>query len=494
MRVNKVYLCFIICLFIFSTSVNAQNTGLVRQQKDSILKDITNIDRQLKKISTRDTTKGFSAPLRIDSAYAKGLNASNLQPLRDEKGLLILKNDWMPFDDHVSFRDTVIFDPVFLPVVFDGKILPSDMDFLSKKSENDTTSEFHLISPDSTFAPKLARVKEIEAERRQYYMNNPQRVKLNAFHFKDIPLLKETIVEKKSIFQDLLTTDDPIGINKPEVEKIRIKPVYWIKTGEHSLQINQNELSDNWYNGGNSNFSIINYHKLNVKYKKNKTSFENSFEWRLNVQRTPADKFHKISIIEDYVRNSSLFGITAFKKWSYNVNLKIETPIFRGYPVNSESRVRSLFSPLVVNSGIGMRYTTENISPKDKYKRLNLSLELSPASINYTLVADTMVDKSRYGVDEGKKSKLDLGSTVKADISYSFNRYNKFTSRIMYFTNYEKILFECENKYTMNLNRFLSTSIYFYLRYDDGVPPTKKGDWGYFQYNEMVGFGLTYTW
>ena len=113
MRVNKVYLCFIICLFIFSTSVNAQNTGLVRQQKDSILKDITNIDRQLKKISTRDTTKGFSAPLRIDSAYAKGLNASNLQPLRDEKGLLILKNDWMPFDDHVSFRDTVIFDPVF---------------------------------------------------------------------------------------------------------------------------------------------------------------------------------------------------------------------------------------------------------------------------------------------------------------------------------------------------------------------------------------------
>jgi hypothetical protein len=62
-------------------------------------------------------------------------------------------------------------------------------------------------------------------------MNNPQRVKLNAFHFKDIPLLKETIVEKKSIFQDLLTTDDPIGINKPEVEKIRIKPVIGSKQG-----------------------------------------------------------------------------------------------------------------------------------------------------------------------------------------------------------------------------------------------------------------------
>jgi hypothetical protein len=85
----------------------------------------------------------------------QGLNASNLQPLRDEKGLLILKKDWMPFDDHVSFRDTVIFDPVFLPVVFDGKILPSDMDFLSKKSESDTKSEFHLISPDSTFALNL---------------------------------------------------------------------------------------------------------------------------------------------------------------------------------------------------------------------------------------------------------------------------------------------------------------------------------------------------
>jgi hypothetical protein len=47
----------------------------------------------------------------------------------------------------------------------------------------------------------------------------------------------------------------------------------------------------------------------------------------------------------------------------------------------------------------------------------------------------------------------------------------------------------------MALNRYLSTSIYAYLRYDDGVPVDKKAKgWGYFQFNEIIGFGLSYTW
>ncbi|GAB6009125.1 DUF3078 domain-containing protein [Dysgonomonas reticulitermitis] len=492
MNVNKFFLGLIMLLFVFG-SANAQNRGSTNLKKDSLLNNITDLNKRLKDASSKNISEGFSAPLKIDTVYANQLNDESFLPQRNKYGLLVLEPNWIPFAENVTFRDTVILDPVFLPVIFDGKILPDNLDFLSEKS--DSTEEFRLIPRESTFALELDRMQHIRDMRKYYITNNPQRIRISTSNFVDSEKLKETaVVEKKNVFKELLTTDDAISISKPEVEKIQIKPVYWLKNGEHSLQINQNDISDNWHKGGNSNFSVINYHKLYQKYKKNKIIFENTFEWKLNVQRTPADEFHKLSIIDDYVRNSSTFSLTAFKKWSYNVNLKIETPLFHGYPVNSESRVRALFSPLKVNSGIGMKYSLEKISKKDKYKRFDLSLELSPISINYTLVADSLVDETRYGVEKGKKALLDFGSTVNANISYGFNRFSKFTSRIMYFTNYEKAIFEAENKFTMNLNRFLSASVYFYLRYDDGVSPDKKGKWGYFQYNETVGFGLSYSW
>lgn len=493
MKVNKFYLALILVSLVFA-SLNAQNTSYTKQRKDSILNNITNIDRQLKKISDRNNTTGFSAPVKIDTIFAKKLNDASFQPQRDKNGLIVLPNDWVPFSDQTNFRDTVIFDPVFLPVIFDGKILPSDLNFLSKQKDSDIGSDFHLISTDSTFAPLLARTGQIQESRRVYYMNNPLKIKLNFLDFKDTPRLTENFVEKRNIFKELLTTDDPISITRPEVEKIQIKPVYWIKTGEHSLQMNHNNFK-NWYAGGNNNFSILNYHKVTLNYKKNKISFDNTFEWKLNIQQTPADTLHKVNIMEDYVRMYNVLGISAYKKWSYTANLEVKTALFNGYQINVPDRVTAFLSPLQVNTGIGMGYKYENISKTDKYKKLNLSLDVAPVSINYVFVGSDNVNETRFGIKEGKKSKLDFGSTINLNLAYNFNRYSGFTTRVKYFTNYEKVIVENENKFTMAFSRFLSSSVYLYLRYDDGIGIANKSKgWGYFQLNEMLGFGLSYKW
>ncbi len=122
MRAGKIYLSLIISLFTF-VSVQAQNDGKV--MRDSILNRITDIDAKLKELSIKDTTIGFSAPLKIDTLYANQLHDANLGQLRDENGLLIVDTKWVPFDANMSFRDTIIFEPIFLPVIFDG-IVASD--------------------------------------------------------------------------------------------------------------------------------------------------------------------------------------------------------------------------------------------------------------------------------------------------------------------------------------------------------------------------------
>lgn len=499
MRERIFWLGFIVFLFI-STLVNSQNGSNAKLKKDSLLNNITNIDKRLKKISIKDASSGFLMP-KIDTLSIYQLYNISVQPERDSQGLLVVKNNWKPFDNDMSFRDTIIIDPAFLPVVFEGKILPSKMDFLSKIIPSE---QFHLISPDSTFAPQLEKVRQIEVARRAYYMNNPLKIKLNALNFKNSPVPKENVEEKRNIFKDLLTTDNAIGVNTPDIEKFQIKPVYWLTNGEHRLQLSFNTYSDQW--GGENNFDLFSNQKFTFNYKKKKIEFNNLVEWRLQLKQiTSVDKDkeenknkNKINVIEDYIRTYSTFGLKAIKKWSYSSNLEMKTPLFSKL-TNEVKRVkqRAFLSPFELNLGVGMRYATEKTWKDNKYKKFNFSTDLSVLSVNYKYVGSDSIPVTWFGIEEGNKSKTELGSTVNMNVSYAHNRYTKFTSRIKYFTNYEKVYLECENSFDFALNRYFSTTLYFYLKYDDGVPVEKKNNdktWGYFNYNQMVRFGLTYTW
>ena len=52
-----------------------------------------------------------------------------------------------------------------------------------------------------------------------------------------------------------------------------------------------------------------------------------------------------------------------------------------------------------------------------------------------------------------------------------------------------------ENTFDMPLNKFFSTKVYTCLRFDDSVGANNKGEgWGYFQFSELLSFGLSYTW
>lgn len=496
MRVSKIYFSLIIFLFT-SLSTYAQTDRNNGVRKDSLLNKITDIESRVREVSTKDTMRGFSAPLKIDTAYANQIQEANLQPIRDKNGLIIMTPDWVPFSNNVSFRDTVIFEPAYLPVIFEGKILPRNIDFRSKDDTTSGVEPFYLISPDSTFAPQLKRVEHMEDMRRLYYTSNPQRIQLDASAFKGTPVIKEAVVEQRNPFKELITAENPIEFSKPEIEKIKIKPVYWIINGKHELQASQNSFSEKW--GSDNNFNLYSNQVVNANYKKKKIAFNNLFEWRLNLQQITGSKKDDndgINIIDDYLRTYSTFSIEAFKKWSYSTNLEMKTPLFEKKKVGDRTVVqRAILSPFELNLGLGMRYKTETVSKQDKYRKFNVAADLSVLSLNYKFVGDNRVDEKQFGIEEGDKSKTEYGSTFNVNLSYSRNRYTSFTSRLKYFTNYEKVYVEFENSLNFALNRYLSTTLYLYVKYDDSLTPENRDPkYKFFNYNEMLRFGLTYTW
>ena len=503
MRVCKI--CFNLIIFLFAfVLLNAQNDN--KAQKDSLLNRMTDIETKLKEFSSKDTTIGFSAPLKIDTTYAYKIHKVNLQPLRDDNGLLIVTPDWTPFSDNISFRDTVIFEPAFLPVMFEGKILPSKLDFIPKDTLAQQNAPFHLISPDSTFAPMLTRIQQIEDMRKYYYVNNPQKIRLNALGFKGVSVIEEKEVERRNPFKDLISADSPIEFTTPEIEKIRIKPVYWLKNGEHRLQLSYNTYSDKW--GGDNNFDLFSHQKFDINYKKKKIRFNNLIEWRLQLKQLVSveDKDReenknkgKINVIEDHLRTYSTFSIEAFyKRWFYSTNLEMKTPVLDKKTIEANRQLqRSFLSPFELNLGLGMRYEVENTSEKNKHRKFRLSADLSALSINYKYVRHDSIPVASFGIEEGDRAKTEYGSTYNVNFSYSHNNFTKFSSRLKYFTNYEKVYAEWENSVDFAINSYFATTIYFYMKYDDGVPEANKNNdkrWGYFNYNTMLRFGLTYTW
>lgn len=123
---------------------------------------------------------------------------------------------------------------------------------------------------------------------------------------------------------------------------------------------------------------------------------------------------------------------------------------------------------------------------------MRLTLDLSPLSLNYRYVKNSKVDVGRYGIREGKKSMLDIGSTITSIVTYDITRYISWNSRFKYFTSYDMVEAEFENTLNMMLSQYFSTRLYLNVRFDDSVSPDST--FKYFQINEVVSFGLNYRW
>lgn len=73
------------------------------------------------------------------------------------------------------------------------------------------------------------------------------------------------------------------------------KPNFWKLSGNYSLQLFQNYVSDNWYKGGESNYSMLGTVTLQANYNnKQRFRWENKLELRLGLQNSKGDTLHTV--------------------------------------------------------------------------------------------------------------------------------------------------------------------------------------------------------
>ena len=292
--------------------------------------------------------------------------------------------------------------------------------------------------------------------------------------------------EMTSHAEEVIIPKNQTNISEP-VTLVTVRPNFWSYAGDYSLQFLQNYVSDNWYKGGESNYSMIGAATLQANYNdKEKIKWDNKLEMKLGMQSSQGDTLHNYKSSEDLIRLTSKLGVQATKKWYYTLQAIASTQFTHGYKANDPTVYSDFMSPFNMNLSLGMDYKVEWFD-----KRLTGTVNISPIAGNFKYV-DRLSLAKKYGIDEGKHSLWDLGSTFTTDLSWAISDLIKWKTRLYAYTTYHRAEVEWENTVTFQLSKYISTQVFVYPRFDDSAKK-RNSKYGYFQLKEYWSLGFSYS-
>jgi len=264
----------------------------------------------------------------------------------------------------------------------------------------------------------------------------------------------------------------------------------WKTSGNVTLNFSQVSLT-NWAAGGSSSGSGVLMIKLAGNYKNEKVSWDNSADLRLGFLKEGDQDMRKS---DDMIDLNSKLGIEAKEHWYYSFVLGFKSQFAEGYNYpDTENLISKFMAPGYLNTGLGMDYKTEK-----------LSVLMAPLSGKFTFVMDDKLsDDGAFGVDPGKKSRAELGATVKMEYKTPLVKNVDLETNLDLFSSYldkpQNIDVDWKVLINMKINDWLSANLATRLIYDDDIlididdnddgEPDRKGR--RVQFMEMFGAGIS---
>lgn len=345
----------------------------------------------------------------------------------------------------------------------------------------------HFLRLESDSLGRDSLGKEIDNALLHVYLSRPNLVKTTETKLLKAGTPLEAKVAKKTQM-DLVEQVAPkaIEIEAEPVDLYVSKPNFWTFSGDYYLQFLQNYVSDNWYKGGESNYSMLGSVTVQANYNnKQKVKWDNKLEMRLGYLTSKGDSVHKFRTSDDLLRYTSKLGLQATKKWYYTVQLIAQTQFARSVKSNDAFVYSDFFSPFNLNLSVGMDYSVDWFKHK-----LKGTAHLAPLALNWKHVGREALI-ARYGLDENKHDLVDYGSECTFDLTWQIAENIKWKTRLWGYTTYKRAEIEWENTISFQFNRYISSNLFVYPRFDDGTT-RKEGD-SYWQLKEYLSVGFSYS-
>ena len=294
------------------------------------------------------------------------------------------------------------------------------------------------------------------------------------------------------MFSLCCTAQDPSVANMKKMSERTIKKdaddtlkKEWKKGGLYSLNISQGSLS-NWAAGGDEfTFSINSLLNLYAFYKKEKNSWDNSFDFNLGYVNTTSLGSRKN---DDRFDLLSKYGYAISPKMNIAGLVNLRSQFFKGYTYSNNLKTLSsdYMSPGYLLLSAGLDY-----KPND-----NLSIFFSPATARWVIVRDTALsNKGAYGVTPRKKSNFEFGAFLSANYMKDISNNITYKGRLDLFSNYRRnpqnIDLFMSNTLNIKLSKILSATWGLDFIYDDDVKLFGENqNSAALQVKSIVGLGL----
>jgi hypothetical protein len=258
----------------------------------------------------------------------------------------------------------------------------------------------------------------------------------------------------------------------------------WTTGGIFTFNLSQG-ASKNWAAGAEeSSFSINSIIQAFAFYKKNKLSWDNTFNGQYGIVNASSIGTRKN---DDRIDLLSKLGYAIDKsKWSVTLLGNIRTQFTEGFDYSSTpaNRNSDFFSPAFLL-----------ISPGINYKPTNgIDIFVSPITSRWIIVNQVAL-RELYKIPENANSINEIGAfssiQVKRDVAKNIN----YVSRFDLFSNYKRepqnIDVFWTNVFNMKVNKYISVTYNFDLIYDHDVENVNTGGLLGTQLKSLLGVGFT---
>lgn len=280
--------------------------------------------------------------------------------------------------------------------------------------------------------------------------------------------------------------EPPIEPVEAPVEVLVKKPNFWTYKGDYALQFLQNYVSGNWFRGGESNYAARGSVVMQANYNnKQKVKWDNCLELRYGMQSSKSDSLHSFKSTEDLIRLTSKLGLQATKQWYYTLQLIGQTQFSRAYKSNDPTVYADFLAPFNLNLSLGMDYSVDWFE-----HRLKGNIHLAPLAYNMKYTRFRSLSK-RLGIGDNNHFLHDYGSEFTVDLEWKIMEMLTWKTRLYGYTTYKRAELEWENTFTLRFNRFISSQLFIYPRFDDGV--SRDSRYAFWQLKEFASIGFQYS-
>jgi len=263
-------------------------------------------------------------------------------------------------------------------------------------------------------------------------------------------------------------------------------PKTWKKGGSYGINISQGSLS-NWAAGGDDfSLSLNSVLNLFAFYKKDKHSWDNTFDFNLGYVKTTSLGSRKN---DDRIDLLSKYGYALNSKLNASALFNFRSQLFDGYTYDKNS-VKTFSSTFLSPAYV-------LLSPGLDYKPIpELSIFVSPITARWVIIMDdTLSARGLYGVDPGKHSNTEIGAFASINFLKEFNKVIAYKSRLDLFSNYkhepQNVDLYFTNVLTVKLSNILALTWSVDMIYDDDVRLFgDNGNGAALQLKSLIGIGV----